>query len=123
MLYPSGYHVVVTSASGAPARASKEGYFSSHSWYFGSTRSTCVCCSMISETRMWYGFAVARQGRERPLTSYHTSSFRRKTRRAGASGIANRAAFLLRAIRRGFVIESGRILTAMKIYTRTGDAG
>ena len=24
----------------------------SHSWYFGSTRSTCVCCSITSETRM-----------------------------------------------------------------------
>ena len=42
-------------ASGAAASASSVGYLSSHSWYFGSTRSTCVCCSITSDTRMWYG--------------------------------------------------------------------
>ena len=42
----------VTSRSGAAASACSDGYLSSHSAYFGSTRSTCVCCSMISDTRM-----------------------------------------------------------------------
>jgi cob(I)alamin adenosyltransferase len=57
---------------------------------------------------MWYGSVVSRQGSARPFRSYHASSFRRKTRRAGEAGRGGR--FL-------------RILTAMKIYTRTGDAG
>jgi cob(I)alamin adenosyltransferase len=57
---------------------------------------------------MWYGSDVSRHGSARPLRSYQTSSLRRNDRRAGAPGSS---AFLL------------RILAAMKIYTRTGDAG
>lgn len=45
------------------------------------------------------------------MRSYHSRSFRRKSRRAGGGGPALEAFFFL------------RILTAMKIYTRTGDTG
>ena len=72
--------------SGAAASASSDGYFSSHSAYFGSTRSTCVCCSMISETRMWYGSSVLRHGRSRPWRAYQVSSRCRKRRRSGDGG-------------------------------------
>src|SRR5581483_2395361 len=106
MLYPSGYQAAVTSRSGASASAASDGYFSSHSAYFGSTRSTCVCCSMISETRMWYGSSVLRQGRSRPWRRYHVSSRWRNRRRSGGAGSG-----------------SGLRFFAMKIYTRTGDAG
>ena len=70
----------------APRRARRTtGTSSSHSWYFGSTRSTCVCCSMISETRMWYGSSVVRHGRSRPFLRYHASRLRRnRCRNAGA---------------------------------------
>src|SRR4051794_16168926 len=87
MLYPRGYHVVVTSCSGAFASSSIEGYLSSHSAYFGSTRSTWVCCSMNSETRMWYGSSVLRHGRSRPWRPYHVSSRCRNRRRSGGGGI------------------------------------
>ena len=40
---PSGYQEAVTSSSGAAASASRDGYFVSHSWYLGFTRSTWVC--------------------------------------------------------------------------------
>ena len=68
----------LTSAGGASARTMNDGYLLSHSWYFGSTRSTCVCCSMISETRMWYGSSVLRHGRSRPFLRYQASRLRRK---------------------------------------------
>src|SRR5260221_9230484 len=74
---------------------------------------------MISETRMWYGSDVSRHGSERPLRSYHSSSFRRKVRRAGGVG-ATCARTRLRGMR---IRPAGPILTPMKIYTRTGDAG
>jgi cob(I)alamin adenosyltransferase len=61
---------------------------------------------------MWYGSEVSRHGSVRPFWSYHSSSFRRKNRRAGAAGTAGRG-------RRPAL----RILAAMKIYTRTGDQG
>src|SRR5438093_3780864 len=114
MLYPSGYHVAVTSGSGAEASDANDGYFSIHSAYFGSTRSTCVCCSMISETRMWYGSEVSRHGSERPFRSYHSSSLRRNIRRAGGFGMAGG----LRGIGDAGAIYWGAL---MKIYTRTGD--
>ena len=82
MFQPRGYHVVVTSFSGAAASTSIDGYLSSHSAYFGSTRSTWVCCSMISDTRMWYGSSVLRHGRSRPWRPYQVSSRCRKRRRA-----------------------------------------
>src|SRR2546423_1633109 len=82
------------------------GYFCSHSAYFGSTRSTCVCCSMISDTRMWYGSSVLRHGKSRPCRRYHVSSRCRNRRRSGGAGSASGLGFL-----------------AMKIYTKTGDAG
>src|SRR5262245_31274803 len=87
MLYPSGYHVLTTSRSGAAASAANVGYLASHSSYFGSTRSTCVCCSMISDTRMWYGSSVLRHGRSRPYRRYHVSRRWRKRRRSGGGGI------------------------------------
>ena len=83
-----------------PARAS-DGYFSSHSAYFGSTRSTCVCCSMISETRMWYGSSVFRHGRSRPWRPYHVSSRWRNRRRRGGGGQAG-GVLRGRFARRGF---------------------
>ena len=63
---------------------------------------------------MWYGSDVARQGSVRPFWSYHPSRRRLKLRREGAPGSALGAAALARDL---------RILAAMKIYTRTGDAG
>src|SRR5581483_5645800 len=103
--------VWVTSPSGAAASASSDGYFSSHSAYFGSTRSTCVCCSMISDTRMWYGSSVLRHGRSRPWRRYHDSSRWRKRRRAAAAGIGSAPALL------------DAIIRMVKLYTRTGDSG
>src|SRR6476469_1220650 len=107
MLYPSGYHVAVTSASRAEASASKDGYFSSHSAYLGSTRSTCVCWSMISETRMWYGSSVFRHGRSRTFRRYHRRRRSLTRRRSPASGMA---------------LADG-IMGTVKLYTRTGDRG
>src|SRR5918997_6100286 len=40
-----------------------------NSWYLGTTRETWVCWSITSETRMWYGSRVRRQGRSRPLAA------------------------------------------------------
>ena len=54
---------------------------------------------------MWYGSDVSRQGSERPFWSYQSRRRRLKLRRDDAPG---------RVL---------RILAAMKIYTRTGDAG
>src|SRR5262249_55917923 len=55
----------------------------------------------ISDTRMWYGSSVRRQGRSRPWRRYHVSRRWRNRRRSGGDGI----------------------LGTVKIYTRTGDAG
>src|SRR6185503_3208978 len=75
-----------------------DGYLSSHSAYFGSTRSTCVCCSMISETRMWYGSSVLRHGRSLPCRRYHVSRRWRNRRRSAGGGIGSARAFFLRGI-------------------------
>src|SRR5262245_31966613 len=112
MLYPSGYHVFVTSCSGACASASSDGYLPSHSAYFGSTRSTCVCCSMISETRMWYGSSVLRQGRSRPCRRYHVNNRWRNRRRSGGAGTAGVWGF-----------EGISYNPTVTLYTRTGDGG
>src|ERR1700730_7895663 len=112
MLYPSGRQVSRTSSAGASARALRDGYLSSHSAYFGSTRSTCVCCSMISDTRMWYGSSVLRHGGSRPWRGSHVSSRWRNRRRAGGSGIGSF----------GFS-DIYLVPDTVKIYTRTGDAG
>src|SRR5262249_42861553 len=96
----------VTSCSGAAASTWNDGYFSSHSAYFGSTRSTCVCCSMISDTRMWYGSSVFRHGRARPWRRCHANRRWPQRRRAGGAGRRRGLRFF-----------------AMKIYTRTGDTG
>ena len=61
---------------------------------------------------MWYGSEVSRHGSERPFRSYHSSSFRRKDRRAGGAGTTG-----------GGRRPALRILAAMKIYTKTGDQG
>jgi cob(I)alamin adenosyltransferase len=60
---------------------------------------------------MWYGSDVSRQGSDRPLRSYQSSSLRLNVRRDAGGGSARRLTTGL------------RILAAMKIYTRTGDAG
>ena len=52
------------------------GQRSSHARYRGTTRSTCVCWSMTSETRIAYGSRVRRHGRSRPAL---------RTTRAGAT--------------------------------------
>src|SRR5687767_1401642 len=65
---------------------------------------------------MWYGSDVSRHGSVRPFRSYQSSRRRRKLRRAGDEGSGRR----LRDGAGGTVL---RILAAMKIYTRTGDAG
>ena len=40
----------------------------------GTTRSTCVCCSITSQTRIAYGSRVRRQGRSRPVRPYQARS-------------------------------------------------
>src|SRR5689334_20402847 len=75
---------------------------------------------MISDTRMWYGSEVSRQGSARPWRSYHSSSRRLKLRRAGPCGTTREPS---RARVEGWRTRGLRILAAMKIYTRTGDAG
>src|SRR5690242_8216375 len=112
MLYPSGYHASVTSSSGADASAASDGNLVSHSEYLGSTRSTCVCCSMISETRMWYGSSVLRHGRSRPFLRYHASRLRRNRWRRGCVGSG---------FDRG--LANGAYNLIVKIYTKTGDSG
>src|SRR5262249_59678280 len=61
---------------------------------------------MISDTRMWYGSSVFRHGRSRPWRRYQVRRRVRKRRRSGGAGSGSGLGFL-----------------AMKIYTRTGDAG
>src|SRR5215467_14345427 len=61
---------------------------------------------MISDTRMWYGSSVFRQGRSRPWRRYHVNRRVRNRRRSGGAGSG-----------------SGLRFFAMKIYTRTGDTG
>src|SRR5215813_1774481 len=61
---------------------------------------------MISDTRMWYGSSVFRQGRSRPWRRYQVSRRLRNRRRSGGAGSGSGLRFL-----------------AMKIYTRTGDTG
>src|SRR6266545_2681557 len=63
----------MTSAGVADASTSAVGQRSSHSRYRGMTRSTWVCCSITSETRMAYGSRVRRQGRSRPCSANQAS--------------------------------------------------
>src|SRR3954468_5409172 len=63
----------MTSPSGASASAAAVGQRSSQRTYRGITRSTCVCCSITSETRMEYGSRVLRHGRSRPECSSQPS--------------------------------------------------
>ncbi len=51
-LYPSPTHVRSTSARRAPASARSVGKRAMNWRYLGITRSTCVCCSMTSETNI-----------------------------------------------------------------------
>ena len=76
---------------------------------------------------MWYGSDVLRHGRARPFRSYQSSSLRRKRRRDAGDGLCLaeatsrvRVCFAEAPTARRRVL---RILAAMKIYTRTGDAG
>ena len=50
-------------AGDAAASASTVGHRSSHACQRGITRSTCVCCSITSLTRIAYGSVVSRHGR------------------------------------------------------------
>src|SRR2546426_1032784 len=64
MLYPSGYHVLVTSCSGAAASAPSDGYLSSHSAYFGGTRfkkhdGRVDAYGEVDEANAWLGLARA----------------------------------------------------------------
>jgi len=59
---------------------------------------------------MWYGSSVFRHGRSRPLTRYQASSARRKRRRAAGVGRAGGGIPPL-------------IISKLKIYTKSGDAG
>ena len=56
----------MTSAGEAAASASTVGQRSSHSSHRGTTRETCVCWSITSETRIAYGSVVLLQGRSLP---------------------------------------------------------
>ena len=82
---------------------------------------------------MWYGSEVSRHGSARPFRSYQLSSRRLKLRRKAGAALARRSLGARacppepRRARacppepwRRWVL---RILAAMKIYTRTGDAG
>src|SRR5450830_1576864 len=64
-LYPIPFQSLRTSAVDARAKSATEGYRLINSAYFGMTRSTCVCWSITSETRMLYGSCVCRHGRSR----------------------------------------------------------
>src|SRR2546423_4601027 len=64
----------MTSAGEAPASAKTVGQRSSHATYRGTTRSTCVCWSMTSETRIAYGSRVRRHGRSRPCSANQASN-------------------------------------------------
>ena len=48
---------------------------------YSVTRATWVCCSMTSETSIWYGSRVRRQGRSRPWRRNQASRLRRKRKR------------------------------------------
>src|SRR6266536_1808619 len=63
----------MTSAVGAAARSASVGNAVRNCWYLGNTRSTCVCWSMISDTRIAYGSLVVRHGRSRCSAAYHES--------------------------------------------------
>src|SRR5574337_780638 len=58
----------------APASSSSVGYLRRNSLYLGMTRSTWVCCSITSETRILYGSEVFRHGRSRRWRAYQRSS-------------------------------------------------
>src|SRR6187551_3737016 len=62
----------MTSDRGAAARDSAVGQRSSQRRYRGMMRSTCVCWSMTSLTRIAYGSRVRRQGRSRPSAAYQS---------------------------------------------------
>src|SRR6185436_19199537 len=64
-LYPSPCHSLSTSLVFAHARIFVFGNFFKNELYFGMIRSACVCCNMISDTKILYGFFVFRQGRSR----------------------------------------------------------
>ena len=65
-LYPSPCHSTITSSRPAAASASTVGHRSSQRSKRGTTRGTCVCCSITSLTRIAYGSRVFRQGRFLP---------------------------------------------------------
>ncbi len=50
----------------------------------GTTRSTCVCCNISSETRIAYGSRVRRHGRSRAWRLYHARSKRPNRRNASS---------------------------------------
>src|SRR3954451_1621252 len=64
----------MTSPVEAAASDSTVGQRSSHERYRGITRSTCVCWSMTSETRIAYGSRVRRQGRSAPWSRNQAAS-------------------------------------------------
>src|ERR671923_2124697 len=64
----------MTSAAGAAASASTDGHRSSQACQRGTTRSTCVCWSITSLTRIAYGSRVCRHGRSRPFAAYHSDN-------------------------------------------------
>src|SRR5204863_7771896 len=63
----------MTALVGASANACTVGNSVSHASHFGMTRSTCVCCSITSETRIAYGSRVRLHGRSRPCASNQAS--------------------------------------------------
>src|SRR4029079_19525668 len=60
-------------------RDSAVGQRSSQRRYRGMMRSTCVCWSMTSLTRIAYGSRVRRQGRSRPSSAYQSRSARSRS--------------------------------------------
>ena len=64
-LYPMPCHAASTSAVPASASANTLGNRSSHSAQRVSTRATCVCCSITSDSQISYGSWVRRHGRSR----------------------------------------------------------
>src|SRR6185503_3250421 len=69
----------MTSERGAAARDSAVGQRSSQCRYRGMMRSTCVCWSMTSLTRIAYGSRVRRQGRSRPSSAYQSRRARSRS--------------------------------------------
>src|SRR5688500_5225878 len=63
----------MTSPGQAAASAPGVGHRSSQASQHGITRSTWVCCSITSDTRIAYGSRVWRQGRSRPFSAYQSS--------------------------------------------------